>query len=225
MTNERERIEAERAEVVRTQQLRWKFLLELYRDNKSVAPGHLQSVHAEEIGRRIGLADQRELEQIWQYLNDAHLLELMAMGPTLAITKWGIDEVEQAYREPDKRTVHLPPLNVIYNVIHGGVHGSTVQQGTTSSTQSVDQSHRVDWDSLRAILRDLRSSADGLPGDQRDEVLAEVAGVEAQSQSPRPKLPIVQMCLTSLRAVLANTAGDLAAAPLIEWMKLHHWMF
>src|SRR6266550_4194790 len=157
MTDERARIEVERAEVIRTQQLRWKFLLELYRDNKDVPAGHLQSVHAEKIGQRIGLVDTKELEQIWRYLGKAGLLELIAMGPKLAITKWGIDEVEEAYREPDKRTDHLPPLNVIYNVIHGGVHGSTVQQGTTSSTQSVDQSRSIDWDGLRVILRDIRS--------------------------------------------------------------------
>lgn len=222
--DERERIAAERAEVIRMQQLRWRFLLELYRDNKQVPAGNLQSIQAEEIGRRIGLVDRQELQQIWLYLKDAGLLKLMSQGPTVAITKAGIDEVEEAYREPDKRTDHLPPLNVIYNVIHGGVHGSTVQQGTTSSTQTVDQSQNVDWESLRTILRDIRVMSEQLPAEQQQEVLAEVTALEAQSQSPRPKITVVQVCLASLRALLANTAGNVAAAPLIEWMRAHDWL-
>jgi hypothetical protein len=148
----------------------------------------------------------------------------MTQGPTVRITKAGIDEVEQAYADPDKSTPHFPPLSIIHNVIYGGVHGSTVQQGTTHSTQTVDNSQSVDWERLREILHDVRSVAAGLPADQREEVLADVDALEAQSRSPRPKAAIVQVCLTSLRAVLANTAGNIAAAPLIQWMQAHEWV-
>lgn len=147
------------------------------------------------------------------------------MGPSLAITKLGIDEVEEAYRQPEQPTQHLPPLNIVYNVIHGGVHGSTVQQGTSDLTQTVDQSQTVDWDGLRAVLRDIRASADNLSDiAQRDELIADVAVLEAQSRSPRPKLSVVKVCLASVQAVLANTAGNIAAAPLIQWLAAHHWL-
>ena len=222
--DERERIEAERAEVIRVHQLRWKFLLELYRHYKEVPAGELQSVPADEIGGRIGLTDRRQFEQVWSYLKDAGLLRVTTHGPSLSITKAGIDEAEEAYREPDKPTMHLPPLNVVYNVTHGGIHGSTVQQGTTHSTQAVDQSRGIDWEGLRAILREIRAVAVDLPSDQRQEILAEVATLEAQSESPRPKIGIVQVCLTSLRALLANTAGNVAAAPLINWLNAHDWL-
>lgn len=224
MSTERDQIAAERDEVIRVQQIRWQLLLELYRDNKRVSAGHLQSVSAIEIGQRIGLVDKRELEQAWRYLKEAGLLKLMSMGPSLAITKAGIDEVEEAYREPDKQTSHLPPMSVIYNVIHGGVHGSTVQQGTSSSQQTVNNSTAVDWAGLRTILRDIRTGAEALPSEQRDEVIADVDALDAQSRSSRPKTAIVQVCLTSLRAVLANTAGNIAAAPLIAWMQAHQWL-
>ncbi len=205
--------------------MRWQFLLELYRKNKEVHAGHLQSIPADEIGRAIGLTDKRELQHVWQYLKDAGLLKLMSMGPSLAITKLGIDEVEEAYRQPEQPTQHLPPLNIVYNVIHGGVHGSTVQQGTSDLTQTVDQSQTVDWDGLRAVLRDIRASADNLSDiAQRDELIADVAVLEAQSRSPRPKLSVVKVCLASVQAVLANTAGNIAAAPLIQWLAAHHWL-
>lgn len=216
---------AERAEVLRSQQLRWQFLLELYRHNKKeVSAGHVQNVAAEEMGARIGLTDKRELQQVYEYLRDAGLLELVAFGPLMRITKRGMDEVEKAIREPDKQTSQsLPPLNIIHNVIHGGVHGSTVQQGTTESIQTVEMSKEVDWDGLRAILADIRIAADHAQGDQRDEILVEVATLEAQTRSPRPKGAIVKACLASLRSLVANTAGNIAAAPLIQWMQVHEW--
>ncbi len=228
MMDDQDPIQAERADVIRVQQLRWRFLLELYRMNKQAHAGTIQSVSAEEVGTRIGLLETRDLEQAYAYLADAGLVELVGFGPLLRITRTGIDEVEEAYARPDQRTDHLPPLNIIHNVIYGGVHGSTVQQGTTQSTQTVDNSQSVDWARLREILREVRTAAEDLPAEQRDEVLADVIALDAQSRSPRPKAAIVRECLTSLRSILGNlagnTAGNIAAAPLIDWIRAHEWL-
>ena len=54
------------------------------------------------------------------------------------------------------------------------------------------------------------------------------AQIEAGTERDRiakPTAAIVRVCLGSLRAILANTAGNIAAAPLIQWMQAHHWLF
>jgi hypothetical protein len=218
---------SERDQILRIEQFRWKFLLELFRLHNELPAGRVQSTPAEVVGDRIGLTNERELELVYTYLKDAGLLKYMAMGPTLAITKAGIDEVHQGIKHPDRETRHLPPFNithnVISNVIHGGVHASTVQQGTTSSSQTVENTS-IDWAQLQQILSELRPTVERFPEEDRREALADIEVVEAQTRSSRPKIEMVKMALASLRALVANTAGNVAAAPLIDWLHVHHWM-
>src|SRR6185437_4570001 len=71
------------------------------------------------------------------YLVEEGLLERVAFQGVIAITHHGVKEIEQARREPEKRTTHFPPINVIHI---GQMTGSQIQQGTHDSVQQMSQS-------------------------------------------------------------------------------------
>jgi hypothetical protein len=54
----------------------------------------------------------------------------------------------------------------------------------------------------------------GLPADTRSEIDADLTTVEAQSKSPKPRVPIIKEALKSIRSVLENAAGSAAGAAL-----------
>lgn len=99
-------------------------------------------------------------------------------------------------------------------VIHGMSH-SQLQQGTAGSTQ-VFLAPPLDLKAVAALVRELRDALPGagLPPDTRAEVEADLTTVEAQTRSPKPRLPIIKEALRSARAVLEGAVGGAAGTAL-----------
>ena len=109
--------------------------------------------------------------------------------------------------EPNKPTPHFP-VNIL---LIGQVIGSQLQQGTVNSTQSGSCS-TLDVKAVARLVKDLKKKLPGLALQSEDAVAAEsdLATVEAQAASPRPKAETIKACLQSIRK-LAEEASDCAA--------------
>jgi hypothetical protein len=214
-----ERMLLDREKVDRTRKLRWEFLHALYRSNDQVRLGHLQCVPAFEIARIAGIEDKAEAERVFFYLKNAGLLEFLTFGPNIAITKAGIDAVEEAIAAPDRPTEHFGPIHLLY--VAGNISGSQVQQGSHHSSQAMTTTTQT-REALSEILPEIRAMLGTLrPNDQRS--LSDLATVEAELQSPAPRSGIVREFLHSLRAVLEEAGGGLLAARLGALMQQANW--
>jgi len=115
-----------------TQAKRFAYLVFVYDQWQRVSAGHLQSLPATVVHEHIGI-DRQEGDRIEEYLKGRGLIKYVTMGPTVAITTYGIEYVEQALAEPDEPTEFFPAVNVLHieQVIN-----SQIQQGTTHSQQT-----------------------------------------------------------------------------------------
>lgn len=167
------------------------------------------------IGRDIGLSKD-ETGIVMQYLHGEGLAAPRTLGGGIAITHSGILEVERACATPESPTDYFPPVMNILNI--QTVVGSQIQQGTHSSTQSQTQSITdnglQEVKSLLAILK--KDIADlGLSLDALTEAQAEIRTVEAQLDSPKPKLGILSESLKTLRSLLEGVASNGLAAEML----------
>lgn len=153
-----------------------------------------------------------ETRRIVEYLIGEHLLEARAMGGIIALTHWGIKEVEQALENPDKPTEHFLPINII-NI--GSMNNSSLQQGTTNSTINFEFTERSSAE-LETIINSLKDIQGGLDvsTDLQKELISEIATLESQRESPRPKRLIITESLKSIRTILESVTGN-AMTPII----------
>jgi hypothetical protein len=191
---------------------RFAFLRAVYDASEASAGNHIFQMR--DIGAELGY-DDALTEKLVQYLVDEGLLDWAGMGGFIELTHWGLKEVEQAISAPEEPTEHFPPIVVAENYLHiGSMTNSQVQQGATTSVQVLTTDAR---DQVRALVHELRVALAALPLDteQTQEVEADLAAVEAQLASPRPKRPIIHEALTSTRTVLEGAAGSglASAAP------------
>jgi hypothetical protein len=112
--------------------------------------------------------------------------------------------------------------SVIYNVEN--YFESTVshsQVGTVNSTQQ-NFSSPLDIANLLRVIAELKAKVNnfGLTDSAKDELDPEMTTLEAQAASPRPKRTIITESLQSIRSILEQAAGTLAAsAVLLEISK------
>ena len=132
----------------------------------------------------------------------------------MQITHAGVLEVEAALSEPQKPTEHFP---AVYNILHvGTMSGSAIQQGTQHSSQAVSfQQNQVD--EVREFLNSLKRDFPqlGLAPEQNADVEADIATVEAQLRSTRPKGTIIKESLHSIRNILEGATGSLLASGIL----------
>lgn len=98
-----------------------------------------------------------------------------------------------------------------------GVNHSVVSIGTAGAIANTVIQPASGADTLSDLLAQLEGLLQGMPLDPaaRDEVQAEVRTVQAQLGSPRPKRPIVQESLRTIRTLLEGVAGNAAYAHLL----------
>lgn len=184
---------------------RFAFLRAVY--EASDASAGERTLQMRDVGAELGY-DEPLTEKITQYLVDEGLLEWAAMGGLIELTHWGLKEVEEVLSAPEEPTEHFPPLVVAQNYLHvGSVSHSQIQQGTTGSVQLLAPAEQ---DEVRSLVAELRAMLDGLElgPEAGEEVRADLAAVEAQLASPRPKAAIVREALASTRTVLEGAAGS-----------------
>jgi hypothetical protein len=190
--------------------LRGKYLNALY----DASDGSARARHRDtDIGANLGIAGQ-QLHDVVGYLKDEGLLEYTGLGGIIAITHSGVLEVEQAREKPDAPTMHFPPLNII-NI--GTMTGSQITQGSPASRQD----NAISFHNPGAVEEFLRKLKEQLPAlsldaDSSTELQADVAALESQLQSSRPKLGIIKECILSVRRILEGAAGKIAADALLQ---------
>jgi hypothetical protein len=200
--------------IERKHQLRLAFLKKIY----ELAEGNTDVlVKGAEVAHQIGLKDGEEdqARAVAQYLEGEGLIRVegrfRGLGP-VRLTHAGLREIEDAIRQPDTPTRHFRPINILHV---DQMIGSTIQQGTIGSSQTLNIGSEA-LEQLRAFIERLSHSLDELQlqMDSRDELNAEVATVEAQLNSPKPKTSILREGLSSIKRILEGAVGSAIGAQL-----------
>lgn len=106
------------------------------------------------------------------------------------------------------------------NNFWGDASGIQIQQFSDSSTQEQVYSAN-DLRDLREFLSALHREFDGLPlgGEPKEELKAEMATLEAQQGSPRPKLAIIRQGLSSIRRIRESAVGSAGGKILLDQLQ------
>lgn len=126
--------------------------------------------------------------------------------------------MERALAAPDRPTERFAPINILN--ISGGVHGSQIQQGVHSSSQT----QSVDWKALAALILELRREIGSLSGDDAAIARAHIETLEAQNRSPAPSPGIVRESLSSLRTIFEKAGGAVSAQAIVAWLQAQGWL-
>jgi hypothetical protein len=123
------------------------------------------------------------------------------------LTAAGVDEIERAHANPNRPTEHLPPWSVVFNI--GTMNNSQIQAASHASTQSMTVTHG-DLTTTREVIAALADAVSKarLPDDMRAEVSAEIAVVQAQVASPKPKPSIILPALISIKTIIEGGLGE-----------------
>lgn len=194
--------------------LRFQFLKTIYDKTEE---GYTR-LDGEDIGRELNIKKD-EASKIIQYLIDENLLEGMGSGLGVVITHYGILEVEEALSHPDKPTEHFPPINIISI---GTMNNSVIQQGSPGGSQHIENKIKQSNPDLKEFLVSLKDNIQklNLSFDAQNEMLAEILTAEAQSNSPKPKISILNESLKTIRNLLEGVASEAMAPVFIEKVNL-----
>lgn len=99
------------------------------------------------------------------------------------------------------------------------ISDSQVQQNSPAAIQNVNLS-TFNPDELSSLLKTLKDSLDQitLDDDNKSEMQSNIATLEVQIASPKPKAAIIRETLYSIRNILEGAAGSGVAAGIIEWI-------
>lgn len=194
---------------------RFRFLHRIYEET---VDDNQKNCDPDEIGGELGFS-RKESRQITKYLIDRGLIKnRSATTGHLVITTNGIIEVEAALDKPDESTEHFP-ANVIHNVINieGPVTNSPILQGAQDSTQTVSYSPEV-LQKTGEFIKLLKEVLPGLLLDAqvRAEVEAEIATIEPQLSSPKPKPNIIKSSIITIKNILENIPANVAANIIVK---------
>jgi hypothetical protein len=97
-----------------------------------------------------------------------------------------------------------------------GAQQQSASPGATQVTGDADDLPRV-----RAFIREFNEHAHELqlPSELEAEIRAEIATIHAQSESPKPKRHVIRESLRSVRSILEQAGGGVAAAALLEIIR------
>ncbi|WFC64813.1 hypothetical protein EWH21_21915 [Pseudomonas sp. REST10] len=101
----------------------------------------------------------------------------------------------------------------------GDVSGSQIQIGSNDSNQTQKQSGS-DMAALSALIELLHDTIQQgrVAGEVREELQAELATLQAQAASPKPKWAVIKATAGSIKGVLENAAGGVIAAQALPYL-------
>jgi hypothetical protein len=167
------------------------------------------------IGNALGL-EREETDKITQFLVGENLIKFVALGGELSITHYGVIKIEEAVSKPEKETQYFPPVNII-NIHH--MENSQIQQNNISSTQESSWVISNNND-IRSFLEILKTKIHelNLSSDDELELNSEVATIESQLSSSRPKKGIIKETLLSIKKIIEGAAGGIVAGELLKYI-------
>lgn len=133
----------------------------------------------------------------------------MILNWALQLERDGILGEGFAFTTEEKASAAIPTYNNVNN-FYGSVGNTQIAQASPHASQTVRSG--LDGATLVELSRALRESRDGLELDDDDsrEFDAELATLEAQAESPRPKHAVIRESLLSLKRILESAAGSSA---------------
>lgn len=196
------------------QRLRFKILEYLY--TKSEANERKNVDHKgmiKDISQNETEFNEKDIMSAYQYLVGELLAEYKTMS-SVGITHYGIKEYETAISNPEEQTQYFPPVNVIYVE---NMQQSQIQQNTSQSSQSlrisIENKSDIE-DYIKLLRKHLEELA--LSREYESEMSAEIATIEAQIKSSRPKGGIIRESLLSIKNILEGAAGSVVAVELLK---------
>ncbi|NHZ85507.1 MAG: hypothetical protein GWP19_06465 [Planctomycetia bacterium] len=192
---------------------RYKFLHKLW----ELSEGNLRfDIEYTELGDNLGF-DRGKTNKIVQYLRGEGLIRDRG-SRAISIMHEGIVEIEEALNNKNAPTKHFLPVINIMNV--NKMVNSPIQQGSIDSKQKVIYK-KLDLSELIKFIKNINNEIDKLDLSEDDliEAKAEIATLEAQSNSSKPKNSIITQSLTTLNTILCSAPGSLATAALIETIR------
>jgi hypothetical protein len=170
-----------------------------------------------ELGASLGF-DHELTGRVTDYLSGEGLVQYRALGGIISITHEGIRQVEDAMSHPDRPTRYFPAVNVIHI---GSMVNSSILQASPGATQTVQVGFAADQ-ALLAVLGEIKQSIDrlGLTPEDQNDLKGDVATVEAQLTTSKPKRSIVSECLTSNKSLLEK-GGEALAKGLADILVEH----
>lgn len=198
------------------------FLLRLYDD---LSASTRMMIHAEQVGAALGLGRSAS-DEIARFLRDEGLIEWAGPRSLLRLTHAGIVEAEQAIQRPGRETVHFPS-SVVIQALHivqaGSIVDSQIQQGTTSSQQTMSDPELVEFArEIIGLVRELLGQLDLEPDDAAD-VEADLDSAEAQIKARRPNRAVLRASLGRIvEGTIAAAAGASLADPVSHLTDLLH---
>lgn len=169
---------------------------------KGIATGNVGDVAAQLEGQIPTMSDNvmGALKLYLRYLTP------FEAGPFLALLKSEADISNDKEYTTEKK--QIMPQHYHF----GDVTGSQIQIGSNGSTQTQHQTGNME--ALSELIEVLRDGIEqGRVVDElRDELRAELATLQAQVASPKPKWPVIKAAANSIKVVLENAAGSAIAA-------------
>lgn len=95
------------------------------------------------------------------------------------------------------------------------MYGSAIQQGTTGSQIIIN--FDVKSADFRSLIQDIKAKIPSLNIDQTrtNQLYSDVGTIEVQIASPAPKPSVIAECLSSIKAILENVAGNVVASGIV----------
>lgn len=146
---------------------------------------------------------------------------------SLKLEAAGVLGENMTFSSDEKARASAPTAGITYQVqnqtvIHN-MQQSQIQQGGMGTSQ-VFSHQSFDISQLNTLIDELKVAIDTLEigSNERAELNADIATIEAQKSSPKPRISIIKEALRSIRSVLENAAGSgigSAVPALMEKLK------
>ncbi|MBS4635915.1 AbiTii domain-containing protein [Aeromonas caviae] len=137
---------------------------------------------------------------------------------SLALEAEGIlgEEMSFTTQEQDQAK-QLAPVTIH---IEGGIHGGQLMVSSPGSQQQQTVTSEQKVEALEALLPWLQQVIEQgqLQKDACGELQAELATLQAQAASPKPKWPVIGAVAGSVRAILEGASGGVLAAEALGWL-------
>ena len=125
----------------------------------------------------------------------------------LTLERKGILREKMNFNETERTAAQ----NITINNFVGSVANTPVQQGN-SNVMNIEQC-KNELDTAKFLVEEIKKLMDDMPQDENKETLqADIASIECQLKSPKPKMGTIREFLSSARNILEGTFGSLIAS-------------
>ena len=199
-------------EIIDLRAARFKFLHKLY---QSTGGDEKKRFKESKIGEDLGF-DKITTDLIGQYLLKEGLIEQHAFGPIIGITHAGIKDLEYAITNPGKPTRHFPPVVNMIDAEDAAGPGSRAG-GSGPEKEAFDIKSSGGYGAFIKILKDKLAELQ-FPQNDNSVLKSDIATIEAQLFSDRPKTGIIKECLLSIKDILESATSGLIAEELLKYL-------